>query len=60
MPVKETLLEYQGTYGGPSAREEILRVLKEGLALVESTSADTGIACSGFRIEVLEPGPEES
>jgi len=51
-----TLVEYEGTYGGPNGREEILRVLKEALALVQYTAPDASLACSGLRIEVLDPG----
>lgn len=50
------LVEYEGTYGGPNSREEILRVLKEALALVYNTAPDATLACSGLRIEVLHAG----
>ncbi len=50
------LVEYEGTYGGPNGREEILRVLKEALALVHDTAPDAALACGGLRIEILHPG----
>lgn len=52
-----TLHEFGGTYGGPSARDEILRALKEALALVEYTAAGADLACPGWRIEILSPAP---
>jgi len=48
-----TLHEFAGTYGGPAARDEILRALKEALALVEYTAGDAELACPGWRIEIL-------
>jgi hypothetical protein len=56
MPDDRTLLDYPGTYGGPSSRDEILRVLKEALALVHNTAPDASLACGGLRLEVLDPG----
>jgi len=50
------LIEHNGTYGGPASRAEILRMLKEALALVEQTAADADLACAGLRIVVLDPG----
>jgi len=50
-----TLHEFAGTYGGQAARDEILRALKEALALVEYTAADAELACPGWRIEILAP-----
>jgi hypothetical protein len=50
------LLEFQGTYGGPASRDEIMRTLKEALALVEHTASDAELTCAGLRIEVLNPG----
>jgi hypothetical protein len=55
----ETLVDYPGTYGGPSSRAEILRALKEALALVQETARDASLSCAGLRIEVLEPGTLE-
>jgi hypothetical protein len=51
-----TLIDYAGTYGGPSSREEVLRALKEALALVHDTANDAVLTCAGLRIEVLDPG----
>lgn len=56
MPDNETLIEYAGTYGGPASREEILRALKEALALVEETPKNAALACPGFRIDLLRSG----
>ena len=53
-----TLLDYQGTYGGPASRDEVVRALKEALALVEGTKKYAEIRCSGFRIDHL-PSEEE-
>lgn len=50
------LIEYVGTYGGPASRDEVLRALKEAVALVENTPRDAGLACAGLRIEVVQPG----
>jgi hypothetical protein len=57
-----TLIDYPGNYGGPSSRAEILRLLKEALALVHDTAADAQLTCAGLRIEVMDPGspPEKS
>jgi hypothetical protein len=56
MPDNDTLIEYAGTYGGPASREEILRALKEALALVEETPKNAALACPGFRIDLLRSG----
>jgi hypothetical protein len=50
------LVEFQGTYGGPSSRDEILRTLKEALALIEHTASDAELTCAGLRIEVMYAG----
>ena len=50
------LVDYPGTWGGPHSREEVLRALKEALALVQDTSRDATLVCAGLRIEVLDPG----
>jgi hypothetical protein len=47
----KTIIEFEGIYGGPQAREIILRILKEALALVENTDPGASLICSGFRIE---------
>jgi len=57
MPSRETtLLDYVGTYGGPASRADVLRALKEALALVENTAADARLICTAIRIEVLDAG----
>ena len=56
--VTPVLIEYPGTYGGPSSRDEILRTLKEALALVDNTARDAQLSCSGIRVEVLDPGTQ--
>lgn len=50
------LFEFSGTYGGPGSRDELLRALKEALALVEYTPGDAELTCPTLRIEVLDPG----
>lgn len=50
-----TLLDVPGTYGGPSSRDEVLRALKEALALVQNTASDAALVWPGLRIEVLDP-----
>jgi len=49
------LIDYQGTYGGPASRDEVLRVLREALALVEATPRHAVITCAGLRIESSQP-----
>lgn len=56
----EVLIEYDGTYGGRQSRDEVLRVLKEALALVENVEPPDEILCSGFRIEVVRAGNKGS
>ncbi len=53
---QQLLIDFQGTWGGPSSRDDILRVLKESIALVEYTAGDARLACAGLRIEVMDPG----
>ncbi len=50
------LIDVAGTYGGRNSRDEIVRGLKEALALAENTATDAQLASSGFRIEVMDPG----
>lgn len=56
MAQQRLLFDYTGTYGGPASRAEILRMLKESLALVEQTAADAELLCGGLRVEILNPG----
>jgi hypothetical protein len=50
----DTIIEFEGIYGGAQSRDMVLRILKEALALVENMEAGTELICSGFRIEQLE------
>jgi hypothetical protein len=52
----QILVDFRGAYGGPSSRDEIVRALKEALALVEGTARDAQLACAGLRVEVIDPG----
>jgi hypothetical protein len=52
----EILIDWPGTYGGPASRDEVLRAIKEALALVEYTPGDTELSCAGIRIEISRPG----
>lgn|GEM_PF-6936265 len=52
----DTLIDHPGTYGGPRSRDEIIRLLKEALALVEYTAGDARLECSGLRIRVTDAG----
>ena len=56
MTKRSVLIEVPGTYGGRTSRDEIVRSLKEAIALVENTATDAVLASSGFRIEVMDPG----
>ncbi len=50
----ETLIEFEGVYGGAQSRDIVLRILKEAIALVENTEPGSELICSGFRIEATE------
>ncbi len=52
----DLIIDWPGAYGGPSSRDELLRALKEALALVEYTPGDTELSCAGIRIEVTRTG----
>jgi hypothetical protein len=54
----ETLVDFDGIYGGSQSREIVLRLLKEALALVENTEQTAELICSGFRIEVRDEEEE--
>lgn len=56
MAYSEILIDYMGAYGGASSRDEIVRALKEALALIEATPRDAELACAGLRVEVVAPG----
>ena len=53
---RSLLIDVHGTYGGRNSRDEIMRGLKEAVALVENSAADAQLASSGFVIEVMDPG----
>jgi hypothetical protein len=55
---ENVLIDYPGTYGGRASRDEVLRALKEALALVENSAADAELVCAGLRIEVLALGTD--
>lgn len=50
----ETLIDFEGIYGGPQSRDVVLRILKEALAMVENTGPGAELICSGFHIEATE------
>jgi predicted RNase H-like HicB family nuclease len=60
MDAIQTLIDFPGVYGGAASRDEVLRQLKEALALVENTARDAELSCAGLRIDVLDPGTAES
>lgn len=59
MSMDQLLIDHSGIYGGPASRAEILRMLKEALALVEQTASDAELSCAGLRILLLDPGTVE-
>ena len=44
------IFNYEGVYGGRNSREEIVRALKEALALIENAPQEEFV-CTAFRIE---------
>lgn len=48
----DEIFNYEGAYGGRSSRDEIIRALKEALAIIEDAPHDEFV-CTGFRIEGL-------
>jgi hypothetical protein len=46
----DELFSYAGTYGGRSSRDEIIRALKEALAIIEDAPHNEFV-CTEFRIE---------
>ena len=54
--IRHVLVDHPGTYGGPRSRDEIIRLLKDALALVEYTAGDARLECAGLHIEVTDPG----
>lgn len=46
----DEIFHYEGTYGGRSSRDEIIRALKEALAIIEDAPHEEFV-CTGFRIE---------
>ncbi|MEO8082434.1 MAG: hypothetical protein ABI780_01290 [Ardenticatenales bacterium] len=53
---RRVLVDHPGTYGGPRSRDEIIRLLKDALALVEYTASDARLECAGLHIEETDPG----
>ena len=58
--MRTVLIDHPGTYGGSRSRDEIIRLLKEALALVEYTASDARLECAGLHIEVPDPGTVEA
>ena len=52
---EELLIDFPGTYGGPTSRDQLLRVLKEALALVEQAPWSAEFRCAVLRIESRWP-----
>ena len=46
----DEIFSYEGTYGGRNSRDEIVRALKEALAIIEDAPHEEFV-CTGFRIE---------
>ncbi|MFQ5858418.1 MAG: hypothetical protein ACE5LU_22685 [Anaerolineae bacterium] len=46
----DEIFNYEGTYGGRNSGDEIIRALKEALAIIED-APHTEFVCTGFRIE---------
>lgn len=46
----DEIFNYEGIYGGKNSRDEIIRALKEALALIEDAPQEE-FMCTGFRIE---------
>ena len=55
----QTIIDFEGVYGGAQSRDIVLRILKEALALVENTPSHAELICSGFRIEKSHREEEE-
>ena len=56
IPTYRPLFDYTGVYGGPASRDELIRALKEALAILENTVRDAQVTCSPMRIELTHPG----
>ncbi len=46
----DEIFSYEGTYGGRNSRDEIVRALKEALAILEDALHEEFV-CTSFRIE---------
>lgn len=53
-----TLIDFAGTYGGAASRDQLLRALKEALALVEQSPPAAIFFCAGLRIDCRYHEPE--
>jgi hypothetical protein len=47
------LFEFAGSYGGYRSHSELVRALREALALIECQPPDAQLLCPPFRIEKL-------
>jgi hypothetical protein len=52
-PQSDVVYQYEGIYGGRNSRDEIIRALKEALALIEDAPY-TEFVCTSFRIEGIQ------
>ncbi|HQZ70139.1 MAG: hypothetical protein ACH37Z_06505 [Anaerolineae bacterium] len=57
---EQLLIDFAGAYGGPTSRDQLLRVLKEALALIEQAPPRAEFRCAGLRIECrwVEDAPD--
>lgn len=51
------VVEFGGVYGTPSSRDEVIRALKEALALVENLPRGTPVTCSPWHISAEPSEP---
>lgn len=49
----DIVYRYEGIYGGRNSRDEIIRALKEALALIED-APHAEFVCTSFRIEGIQ------
>ena len=55
---EQTLIDFAGTYGSTASRDQLLRALKEALALVEQAPPDAIFYCAGLRIDCRYHPPD--
>ncbi|MCW5879453.1 MAG: hypothetical protein KIS91_00685 [Anaerolineae bacterium] len=46
----KTIFEFEGAYGGRQSRDQVIRALREALAILEITRAQD-VLCPPFRIQ---------